>query len=335
MDFLKKLKKYSDQGIIPEKHAEIFKIFYQSYKQAIQKAHKNSVDYQPLFITLLELVKDQCIQPYIFEPFHRQIRSPFDYYRFGLDITEPLIDKSSSTVLGWENVDKIFTQISGGENVVLLANHQTELDPQIISCLLEEKYPSMASEMIFVAGGRVTSDPLAIPFSMGCNLLCIYSKKHIDNPPEHKLQKQLHNQRTMKLMSQLLSEGGKCIYVAPSGGRDRANQNGVVEVAPFDPGSIEMFRLMALQAAKKTHFYPLALDTYELLPPPSTVQKELGEERATTHTGVHLAFGKECMLDRENLEAIQDKKMKRQQLADSIWELVKTDYEFLTQIKGK
>jgi glycerol-3-phosphate O-acyltransferase len=30
----------------------------------------------------------------------------------------------------------------------------------------------------------VITDPLAIPFSMGCDLICIYSKKYIDVIPE-------------------------------------------------------------------------------------------------------------------------------------------------------
>ncbi len=50
--------------------------------------------------------------------------------------------------------------------------------------------------MIFVAGERVITDPLAVPASMGRNLLCIYSKRYIDHPPELKSEKQLHNKRT-------------------------------------------------------------------------------------------------------------------------------------------
>ena len=36
----------------------------------------------------------------------------------------------------------------------------------------------------------MTTDLLAMPFSMGRNLLCIFSKKHVDNPPELKSTKQ-------------------------------------------------------------------------------------------------------------------------------------------------
>lgn len=48
---------------------------------------------------------------------------------------------------------------------------QTEADPQVISLLMErEGYGELASQLINVAGHRVTTDPLAIPFSMGRNL---------------------------------------------------------------------------------------------------------------------------------------------------------------------
>ena len=83
-------------------------------------------------------------------------------------------------------------QLARGENVILLANHQTEPDPQLISLLLEKTHPGFAEEMIFVAGDRVIRDPLAVPFSRGRNLLFIHSKRHIDHPPEQKEQKLLH-----------------------------------------------------------------------------------------------------------------------------------------------
>ena len=48
-----------------------------------------------------------------------------------------------------------------------------------------------------VAGDRVTTDVVAVPFSKARNLLCIYSKRHIDNPPEEKPKKMRHNAKTM------------------------------------------------------------------------------------------------------------------------------------------
>jgi len=72
--------------------------------------------------------------------------------------------------------------------------------------LLEKTHAKFGEELIFVAGTRVTSDPFAIPFSMGRNLLCIHSKKYIDTPIEKKHEKLMHNKRTMERMVDLLNE---------------------------------------------------------------------------------------------------------------------------------
>jgi glycerol-3-phosphate O-acyltransferase len=45
---------------------------------------------------------------------------------------------------------------------------------------------------------------MAIPFSMGRNLLCIHSKKYMETPPEGKHAKQTHNVRTLKKMSEMM-----------------------------------------------------------------------------------------------------------------------------------
>lgn len=232
-----------------------------------------------------------------------------------------------STVKGLEQLARIEKQLAKKENVVLFANHQIEADPQAISILLEKTYPKIGESLIFVAGERVITDLLAVPFSMGRNLLCIYSKRYIDYPPEEKHKKQLHNKKTMELMSELLNEGGKIIYVAPSGGRDRPNSAGVVEVAPFDPPSIEMFYLMSKKASKKTHFYPMALSTYNLLPPPETVQVELGENRVTKRAAIHLAVGAEIDMEMFPESENKDKNVRRKSRADYIWNLVKKDYD--------
>jgi glycerol-3-phosphate O-acyltransferase len=217
-------------------------------------------------------------------------------------------------------------QIKRGENVILLANHQTELDPQAISLLIGDTYPKLAEDIISVAGHRVIQDPMAIPLSKGCNLLCIYSKKYLQDNPEKKEERLLHNQRTMLRMSQLLSEGGKFIYVAPSGGRDRPNAEGEIEIAEFDPSSIELFWLMAQRAEQPTHFYPMALFTYALLPPPDHVGKKLGEPRHTQTTPIYLAFGREIDMSETFTKEKIDKKLLRKQRALWIWEQVKADY---------
>ena len=113
-----------------------------------------------------------------------------------------------SILRGEANAKKIKEFLAKGDNVVILSNHQTEADPQVISILLE-KYglTDLAEKVIFVAGHKVTSDPVAIPFSMGRNLLCIHSKKHIKNPPEELPMKQAQNMATMQAMGALATAG--------------------------------------------------------------------------------------------------------------------------------
>ncbi len=67
--------------------------------------------------------------------------------------------------------------------------------------MLLEKYGmnDLAEKIIFIAGHKVTNDPVCIPFSMGRNLICIHSKKHIKNPPEDMPRKQAQNLESMKV----------------------------------------------------------------------------------------------------------------------------------------
>ncbi len=321
--FFTKIAHYLKEGSIPPKHVDILEKFYLGYQQAIS-SQKDS--HEKPFLDLLDLIKQQCLEPFVFQPYHKHLRKPFDYYQFGIDLMKPLVDMPNSTVHGLEHLKNITASLEKGKNAIFLANHQVEADPQVISILLESSYPKFAEEMIFVAGERVITDPLAVPFSMGRNLLCIFSKRYIDQPPEQKMKKQLHNKRTMELMSELLSEGGKAIYVAPSGGRDRPNAAGIVEIAAFDPQSIEMLYLMAGRAGHPTHFYPLALKSYGLLPPPETIQVELGEARIAKRADIHLAFGPR--IDMENFPGCDstDKHARRSKRAAYIWSLVRQDY---------
>lgn len=313
---------------IPQYVAEIIRKFYQSYISAVLEGGYTREQVEPLLMQLTKLCTKQISHPYRFEPFHKRITAPFDYYRFGNDFIRPLIDMDRSKVLGDDQLNRIESQLNAGENVVLLANHQIEPDPQVISILLEDKYPQIAEEMIFVAGHRVVTDPLAVPFSLGRNLLCIYSKKHVEFPPEEKAAKLMHNQRTLKKLKDLLSEGGKCIYVAPSGGRDRPDEQGNLIPAEFDAQSLELFFLMAKQSGVKTHFYPLALATYTILPPPNTVEKEIGERRQAQRAPVCLFFGKE--VEPEKLaEGIESKQEKREKRAEQLTSIVRKLYEKL------
>jgi len=329
MGFETKLNQAYEEGDLPESVFGNFQSLYTSYRSSMIHSGFNMDEYDHLFYSLLDLIIKQLREPCTFEHFHKRIEKPYDYHRFGKEFIRPLVDEKRSFIHHADNVEKMEAQVRAGENVILFANHQTEVDPQLMCLILEKSHPEFASEVIFVAGDRVVTDLLAIPFSLGCNLLCIYSKRHVDNPPELKAEKLQHNQRTMKQMKELLIQGGKCIYMAPSGGRDRPNQDGEVVVAPFDPQSIEMFRLMAKQAKTPTHFYPLSLVTFDILLPPQTIGTELGETRLAKREGALFAFGDEIDMDTFPGSDITDRHAKRSARAMYIWNLVKSQYNLL------
>jgi len=323
MLFPEKLKQDMNAGLIPQFAYDLFMQMYTSYQTSIEKEGMDMRDHQEIFFTYLKLLQEQIVKPYKFEPYHKR-EEP--YSQFSIDLFYHLVDRKHSKIFHAENLKKMEAQLGRGENVVFLANHQTEVDPQMLYLMLEKDFKKIGYDTIFVAGARVISDPAAVPLSRGTNLLCIYSKRHIDNPPGEKEQKLAHNQRTMKLMRELLAEGGKCIYVAPSGGRDRKNSEGLLEVADFDAASIEMFRLQARQAKTPTHFYPLAMHTHDVLPPPKTVKSELGEERHPTFATIHLGFGDEIDMDNFPGCDIEDRHKKREARARHIWNLVNCYY---------
>lgn len=330
MDIFEKLEESSRKKTIPSKYIEILSCFFHSYDKALTSHGMDSSSLQGLFLKFLELAKKQFLSPFTFSPYHQRITQPFDYYSFGIELIRPLVNLKDSKILGKEQINKMETQIEKGENVILLANHQTEPDPQILSVLLEKTHSTFAENIVFVAGDRVTSDPLAITFSMGRNLLCIYSKKYINIPPELKSKKQSHNKRSIKIMKQMLERGGNCFFVAPSGGRDRLNEKNEIEIAPFDPQSLEMFLLIAKLIKTPTHFYPLALSTYHIMPPPQNIETELGEKRIVRRTGSSISFGEEIDFEKIS-DMAENKRQQRQQRARHVWNLVKQDYINLTQ----
>lgn len=314
------------RGKIPPFVADIISQFYKSYLEAVSLNGFSENDVEPLLIQLLYLAAKQISHPYRFEPFHKRLLNPFNYYRFATDFIRPLLRLQESKVVGLAVVDEIEKKLANKENVILFANHQIEPDPQVISLLLEKTHPKLAEEIIFVAGHRVTTDPLAVPFSLGCNLCCIYSKRYVEKPPELKAEKLIHNQRTIKKMAALLKEGGHCIYVAPSGGRDRPDTAGKVIPAPFDPASIDLFLLLARQSKHPTHFHTLAMHTYPILPPPNTVENSLGEKRNAGSAPAFLYFGDK--LDPESgLDEAMSKEEKSAKRALLFWTEMKNHYD--------
>jgi glycerol-3-phosphate O-acyltransferase len=250
---------------------------------------------------------------YKFGPTHTALRgnpetedgNDIDFYKFGCDFFRPAMDLENSLVLGEDALKKAYEQIENGENVVFFANHQSEADPQVMSCLLEKAgYGKQAEDLVYVAGHKVTTDALAIPFSMGRNLICIHSKKHIDADPETKPLKSKQNLGAMGGMLKLLKKGGTSIWVAPSGGRDRRDlETGEVPIAPFDQKTIDMFRLMGNKSKVPTHFYPVSMVSYDLCPPPDFVEAGTGEQRNVRFVPVGIAVSDEV----ENIGGVESR----------------------------
>ncbi len=246
-----------------------------------------------VFKNMIKTYVQQLADPYEFPSYHLAMRSPFDYYALGNEYVGLLIDWQRSVLRHPERWDDIQKQLAAGENVILLANHQSEADAAFIPLLTAASHPGLGEQVIYVAGDRVVTDIMAKPFSMGRNLLCVHSKKHIDDDPALKPAKQKQNLRTLKEMERLLKEGGKLLWIAPAGGRDRM-RNGVLAPDAFDAGAIEMMRRLGTKkGAARTHYYPFAMATYNVMPPPDKLEKSLGEKREVRFTGVGLSVGAE------------------------------------------
>lgn len=319
-----KLMGSTQEGTTARQFAEIFADFLSQYTDCCEVYGMDVQTYGNLTQSFLKFVDEAFKNPHQFDLYHRAIRDPFDYYAWGNDFFRPLVVMDKSKVFGTEQLEKIRGYINAGENVILYSNHQTEADPQVISLLLEPLgYSDLAEKVVCVAGHRVTSDPLAIPFSMGRNLLTIYSKKHMDNPPEEKEAKQTRNMATLKEAGHQMGLGGTLLWVAPSGGRDRpAPGTKDFVIAPLDPKSVDLFKVMAKGVEKQstTHFFPLAMWTNGLVPPPDELKSTLGETRSASRAAVSLYFGEEI--------AVNEVKGKGK-LGGIVEEQIKQDYQKL------
>ncbi|EKX41344.1 glycerol-3-phosphate O-acyltransferase [Guillardia theta CCMP2712] len=352
----KRIEKYVADGELLKSDGDIILNWCQNYKDALSKApakvdedKKFAVD--DYFATLTELVRKERKRPHYFdsnnkvtgkhyEPhnYHHSDSQFFNYQAFGIDFTRPLVDWDETKIVGAHNLQKIKAQLEAGENVVFLSNHQSESDTHCIFTLLEDQlgpeYGKIASQIVFMAGERVLRDAIVVPFSRGCNLLTVYSKKHIDSEPELKMAKMGHNQKTLKKLGEMFALGGTCMWFAPSGGRDRRSaETGKVELSPFDPNAIEMVRLVAegAGALKKTHFYPMALATHNIFPPPATVGGAIGEERRVNWCKLGLAVGDE--IEDDSIDPTLDKaaaraaaKQQRAERAVKAYESMKEGY---------
>ncbi|KAJ4837811.1 Glycerol-3-phosphate dehydrogenase [NAD(+)] [Turnera subulata] len=295
-ELLSGIRKAAEAGTLSSNVAMGMKELYQNYKTAVLQSgvpNANEIIVSNMAVALDRIFLD-AKDPFVFSPHHKALREPFDYYEFGQNYIRPLIDFRNSYVGNISLFKEIEKQLQQGHNVVLISNHQTEADPAIIALLLEKTNPYISENLIYVAGDRVVTDPLSKPFSMGRNLICVYSKKHMHDDPELVDMKKKANIRSLKEMAVLLRGGSQIVWIAPSGGRDRPDPTtGEWYPAPFDASSVDNMRRLAAHSGAPGHLYPLGLLCHDIMPPPPQVEKEIGEKRVIAFSGAGLSVGQE------------------------------------------
>lgn len=330
-ELLSGIRKESEAGKLPSNIAAGMKELYQNYKTAvlqsgIPNAHEIVLENMAAALDLIFLdVED----PFIFSPYHKALRKPYDYYEFGQKYIRPLIDFRNSYVGNVSIFNEIQEKLQQGHNIVLISNHQTEADPAVIALLLETSSPHIAENLIYVAGDRVVTDPLCKPFSMGRNLICVYSKKHMNDDPEHSEEKRKANIRSLKEMALLLRGGSQIVWIAPSGGRDRPDPlTGEWYPAHFDASSVDNMRRLAEHSGAPGHVYPLALLCHDIMPPPPQVEKEIGESRVISFHGVGLSVAPEISFS-EVTAACENPEEAKDLYTEAVYKSVTEQYNVL------
>lgn len=337
-ELLSGIRKESEAGKLPSNVAAGMKELYQNYKTAvlqsgIPNAHEIVLENMAAALDLIFLdVED----PFIFSPYHKALRKPYDYYEFGQKYIRPLIDFRNSYVGNVSIFNEIQEKLQQGHNIVLISNHQTEADPAVIALLLETSSPHIAENLIYVAGDRVVTDPLCKPFSMGRNLICVYSKKHMNDDPEHSEEKRKANIRSLKEMALLLRGGSQIVWIAPSGGRDRPDPlSGEWYPAHFDASSVDNMRRLAEHSGAPGHVYPLALLCHDIMPPPPQVEKEIGERRVISFHGVGLSVAPEISFS-EVTAACENPEEAKEVYTEALYKSVTEQYHVLkSAVHGK
>lgn len=248
-----------------------------------------------------------------------------DFYKWSLDFWSPLIDKEKSQFLGIENMKKIVKWKEEGHNIFLIGNHHIEADANIIRYFFKiHGYENISKEIIFIGGHKIRVDPLSKPFTASANILCVYSKKYIENPPHLKEEKIAFNIKSLSVLQNLLNEGNKIIWFTPSGGRDRKSPDGTIKISPFDPKIIQTFYVFAKRTKLKMHFVGLALNTYNLCQPPDTIDvDEIEKERTCSFTPIHVNLGEDIFDIYPNI--------KNEELCPNMYTYVNKLYENITK----
>ncbi|XP_015697455.2 glycerol-3-phosphate acyltransferase, chloroplastic [Oryza brachyantha] len=330
-DLILHIRKEVEKGKLPADVAANLEELYYNYKNAVLQSRDPNTHEIVLsnMVALFDCVLLDVENPFTFPPYHRAVREPFDYYMFGQNYIRPLVDYRNSYVGNISIFQDMEQKLRQGHNVVLMSNHQTEADPAIIALLLERSNPWISENIVYVAGDRVVTDPLCKPFSMGRNLICVYSKKHMNDFPELIDMKRRANTRSLKEMALLLRGGSQIIWIAPSGGRDRPDPlTGEWHPAPFDASAVDNMRRLLEHSGVPGHIYPLSLLCYEVMPPPQKVEKEIGEQRVISFHGVGLSVAEEIKYS-DITGHIQDVDECREKFSETLYNLVVDQYNAL------
>lgn len=333
--FQERAEQLAASGAIPHQVVQTMLDWFPTYCKAVEDNRYIEDDpftfSDSIFYTLLELIRRSIKEPIQFESYHKRIRSPFDYYKFSFEFASVLINSDDSQVHGIENLRTAVEQVQAGHNVIFLSNHQSEADPYAIDAMLawlggcDRQF---CEKLIFMAGDRVRKDPLVSSFSAGMDLLTVYSKRHINDIPELREEKLLHNRRTIAATQKLFKAGGNVVWFAPAGGRDRRSATtSHVELSDFDSGAVDMMRVTANKSGHPCHFYPMSLWTCDMLPPPSKVGgDDVGEERIVNHIPTYMYIGEEIDWNNSPASGIQDRRERRRVQSEFVQQLVADGY---------
>jgi len=331
------LQAAQSQGFISEQLRRIWEDFYDNYKATVLGSEIEGHDEDfiaKVQVSIADRVFHQMEEPYEFPSHHKRVLEPFNYYEFGQRYVGSLVDFENSFVGNLKTWRQISDQLEAGHNVVMLANHQTEADPGVFAHMIKTSFPKMAEDVIYVAGDRVITDPLCKPFSMGRNLFCVYSNRHIDDIPEQKPAKIAMNRKTIMTMARQLNKGGLLLWIAPSGGRDRPRDDGMWLPNDFEPSSVGLMQKLLSKAKKEGHLYAMAMVSYRMMPPPVKIEETIGERRETNFVGVGISITPEIDVE-EVLKEIQDdadQEIKQQVLADYAQKICEEEYIRLTEV---
>ncbi len=154
-EFFGALQKGVDSGKLPKPLYAAFEDFYKNFKQTV--LNSDAPDASPELVarvmgSIADRTFNQFLDPYTFPSYHTRLLEPYDYYKFGQNYVRTLINFNKSVVGHLDRFKKVQEQLDAGDNVVLLANHQTEADPGVWALLLEKQLPNLATEIIYVAG---------------------------------------------------------------------------------------------------------------------------------------------------------------------------------------